>query len=480
MVRTRDSRSLRVRSRLSHPVIDADGHILELTPVLLDYVRDVGGSRMAERYARPRSGRDSFSGGSFGAAEERRDGWLRMYSWWISCKDTLDRATAMMPRLLNERLEEFGIDFAVLYPTEGLGTPAIEDPELRQVACRALNSYMADMVRVLSDRMTPTAMVPLDSPEEAIRELEYAVTVLGFKSIAFQGSVRRPIPRLQREHPEASGFAGRLELFALDSDYDYDPVWAKCLELKVAATFHSLIQAMGTHSISNYVYNPIGILAGGHAGLCKALFLGGVTRRFPKMRFAFLEGGVSWACALFSDLVGHWEKRNGTAILELDPARLDQDLLARMVREYGNARTAARAAELEDYLRRDQPRPHDTDDFAACKITRAEEVSDLFVPSFYFGCEADDPMNATAFHTADNPFSARLRAIFGSDLGHWDVPVMSDVLYEAYESVERGAITQEDFRDFTFTNAVRLHTDVNPDFFKGTRIEGEVAEMLKS
>jgi hypothetical protein len=42
-----DSRSAHIRSRLSHPVIDADGHIVESTPVLLDYMREVGGPDMA-------------------------------------------------------------------------------------------------------------------------------------------------------------------------------------------------------------------------------------------------------------------------------------------------------------------------------------------------------------------------------------------------------------------------------------------------
>ena len=31
--------------------------------------------------------------------------------------------------------------------------------------------------------------------------------------------------------------------------------------------------------------------------VCKALFMGGVTRRFPALKFAFLEGGVGWGRA---------------------------------------------------------------------------------------------------------------------------------------------------------------------------------------
>ena len=39
----------------------------------------------------------------------------------------------------------------------------------------------------------------------------------------------------------------------------------------------------------------------------RPLILGGVTHRFPQLRFAFLEGGVGWACNLVTDLVGHWD-----------------------------------------------------------------------------------------------------------------------------------------------------------------------------
>ncbi len=65
--------------------------------------------------------------------------------------------------------------------------------------------------------------------------------------------------------------------------------------------------------------------------------------------------------------------------------------------------------------------------------------------------------------------------IFSSDIGHCDVPDNRAVLAEAYELVEKGMVTQEDFRDFTFANAASLYTGTNPDFFKGTVLEHAVA-----
>jgi hypothetical protein len=73
---------------------------------------------------------------------------------------------------------------------------------------------------------------------------------------------------------------------------------------------------------------------------------------------------------------------------------------------------------------------------------------------------------------------ARLNAIFSSDIGHFDVPDMTAVVPEAHEPVEHGLITEDDFRDFTFANAVRFWGEVNPDFFKGTLVENEAAEVL--
>jgi len=117
------------------------------------------------------------------------------------------------------------------------------------------------------------------------------------------------------------------------------------------------------------------------------------------------------------------------------------------------------------------------DDFSACKITRKEDWVDLYAKPYYFGCEADDRMNATAFGS-NNPFGAKLNAIFSSDIGHFDVIDMRHPLPEAYELVEDGHITADNFRDFTFANAVKLWGTQNPHFFEGTRVAKEAAAIL--
>src|SRR5207245_11758469 len=117
-------------------------------------------------------------------------------------------------------------------------------------------------------------------------------------------------------------------------------------------------------------------------------------------------------------------------------------------------------------------------EYSAGQSTRREYIRGLFGRRFYFGCEADDPINAWAFNRKANPINARLTALFSSDIGHMDVPDMTKVLPEAYELVEHELLTDGDFRDFMFTNAVRFWGEVNPDFFKGTVVEKQAAEVL--
>jgi hypothetical protein len=46
--------------------------------------------------------------------------------------------------------------------------------------------------------------------------------------------------------------------------------------------------------------------------------------------------------------------------------------------------------------------------------------------------------------------------MFASDLGHWDVPDATQVLPEAWELVDNGLVTTDDFRAFSYENALAL------------------------
>ena len=485
------SKSAQIRARLNHPIIDSDGHTIENREVLAEYIKSEGGSKIAERFiatvgaftnlqAAGRSPDGSLVIPGESLAEARDRGITRGPWWGMPAANTLDRATAKLPKLLHERMDELGLDYSVLYTTIGFTLIGIEDEELRRASCRALNRMRADMTAGLGDRLTAAAVISMHTPEEAIEEIEFAVQELGMKSAMVASFVKRPIPIIARKYPDAARFAYTLDAFGIDSDYDYDPFWARCQELGIAPTFHSLGYTWGSRqSYSNYVYNHVGSFAASAEAICKALLLGGVPMRFPKLRFGFLEGGVAWGVMCYCDLVSHWHKRNGKVMREvLNPTLVDQKLFANLVTRYGRRKTDGDLRILQRYgsvdngtVSSDMP----IDEFEKSGIQAAEDIGKIFVEQFYFGCEGDDPLNAMAFNPRGIPFEARLKPLYGSDIGHWDVPDMSKIAEDAYELVAHGVISESDLQELLFDNAVSFWTANNPIFFKETRVEAAVA-----
>ena len=468
-----------IRASLKHPVIDGDGHWVEYNPAFAERLRKVGGDVAADGFLAAMGTTKTTLDMSVAERKRRR---LAMPGFWTrQTSNTLDRATAIMPRLLYDRLDEFGTDFAIIYPTAGLRFPRIADDAARRAVIRGYNIVTAEMFSKLSDRMTPAAIIPMHHPEEAIAELEFVTQQLGLRVGMFGSAFPRPVASVSGTDPDTKRLAVGYEVFGIDSQYDYDPVWAKCVELKIAPTFHSTGSNQGLrNSPTNFTYNHIGHFAdAGHAA-AKGLFLGGVTRRFPELRFAFLEGGVAWGAQLFGDLIEHWERRNINALESMKPEKLDRQLLMSLVEKYGYDDIAEQLKARDGWP---DPDMHGTggleelDDFARCKITCKQDWLDLYAVPYYFGCEADDPSIAVAFGDT-NKFHVKLNALYSSDIGHFDVIDMREPLQEAYELVEDNIINHDDFEAFTFSNVVRLMGTQNPDFFDGTRVAKEAKAVL--
>jgi predicted TIM-barrel fold metal-dependent hydrolase len=451
-----------VRERYSGPIIDGDGHTLEYIPALDSYIRREGlESETAMRAM------------TVPAGSER----IRRHAAYMSplthpAENTYDLATAQFPRLLYSRLDELGIDFAVVFPTRAQQFAVQPNEVVRRATCRGENNYMMDTFGEFSDRMCPVAVIPMFTPEEAID-----VIGRGFKAIMIAGYAPRSTSGVSDQLLHESTW---LDTFGIDSEYDYDPFWKSCCHHGISPASHTIGMGWGTRrSPTNYVYNQIGHFAATGEALAKSLFLGGVTRRFPALRFAFLEGGVGWATALYADLVNRWYKRNPGALPRYYKRNIDRPLFAKLLSQYA-----------PEWVDLGEPAPGfgsgpgvedvPEDDFARCAIQQPEDFVDLFATRFYFGCEADDTSTRLAFARDVNPFHAELRPIFSSDIGHWDVPDMRLVLGEAYGLVEEGWLTEGEFHDFTFRNVVRFYRSTNPDFFAGTVVAeaaGQVSDF---
>ena len=145
-----------LREKLDHPVVDGDGHLIESLSVLLEYVKRVGGADAPASVLQAL--REATTGlGDAGRGDARGP-------WWGVTNDARDLACVMSPKLLAERMEEIGLDFAVLYPTVGLVFPTIHEAEVRQLACRALNTMNAELAGPCAQRMTVAAAIPMHLP----------------------------------------------------------------------------------------------------------------------------------------------------------------------------------------------------------------------------------------------------------------------------------------------------------------------------
>jgi hypothetical protein len=476
---TMDKRAAEIHDSLRHPVIDGDGHWLEPIPIFLEYLSEVGGANSVDQIKALWRSRDGWYRATPGERQQNR---LRRAIWWGVTSNTLDKATALLPALLNERLPELGIDFALIYPSFGLSINGMGEGDLHRAAVRAYNMMTADMFAPFGARFAPVAIIPTHTPNEALAELDYAVSERGYRAIMLRGNQERPIPSAA-EGIDRQQAAWYVDTIPLDSPYDYDPLWRRCVELGVAVTQHSGSgRWQDRASITNFTYNHVGHFAESNHAFARGVFLGGLVRRYPSLNFGFMEGGVSWACQLCFDLIEHWEKRRRAGLQY--PSATNVAELRRLIERYGDQRLKASADALMNNLDAFRPecsieelsRPeHVTDDFEPAAINSKEDVRSVFENNFYFGCEADDRATMWAF---DRRTGVRLRPVFSSDFTHFDVPDFSDVIPEAFELVEKGFITDQDFREFTFVNAARLHTRNNPDFFKGTVVEQAVADEL--
>jgi predicted TIM-barrel fold metal-dependent hydrolase len=475
-----EHRAADIRARLKHPVIDGDGHWMEPIPVFIEYLGEVGGPGAVDRMRAMWRRADSWYRASPAERQQQR---LRRRIWWGVTSNTRDKATALLPALLNERLPELGIDFAVMYPSFGLTINAIADDDLSRAAARAYNMMTADMFDPYRERFAPVAILPARTPQDAIEELEWAVRERGFKAVMLRGNQERTIPGLA-EGTDPAKAAFYVDTIGLDSPYDYDPLWQRCVDLGVAVTQHSgSVNWSDRASITNFTFNHVGHFAESNHAFARSVFLGGVARRFPTLNFGFMEGGVSWACQMYFDMIEHWEKRRRAALQYPNTTRLSE--LTALIERYGDDKLKGSAHAIMNSLDAFRPecsveelgRPeHVVDDFEAAGIESKGDIRAVFSESFYFGCEADDRATMWAF---DPRMGIRMRPVFSSDFTHFDVPDFEHVIPEAFEMFERGFVTEQDFREFTFTNAARLHTRNNPEFFKGTAIERAVAAELE-
>ena len=191
-------------------------------------------------------------------------------------------------------MDREGLDIAVLFPTSGMYAVAVDgmDPRLAAAVSRSYNDWLANFCKASPSRLFGAALISPHDVDLAAIEARRAVQELGMKALFIR-------PNLHN---------GR----AWHSSY-YDPLWATAEELDVPVCFHettgSRMPAAGAErfsdmGIAHISTHPIEMMMA-----CMDIIMGGVTERFPKLRFAFLEAQCGWLPFWLGRMDEHYEWR---------------------------------------------------------------------------------------------------------------------------------------------------------------------------
>jgi predicted TIM-barrel fold metal-dependent hydrolase len=165
------------------------------------------------------------------------------------------------------------VERTVLFTSEGLSVGFIQKPRYAAAVCRAYNDYVYDRYAKVSDRLHPMALIPMQDPKEAAKELRRAVGELGFPG-AMLPSTGLPLH--------------------LGHEY-YLPVYEAAAELECALGIHggsnrgSGIDTFSNFTGSHVLHHSLPLMQA-----LVSLIYHGIFDRFPTVRFSFMEGGCGW------------------------------------------------------------------------------------------------------------------------------------------------------------------------------------------
>jgi predicted TIM-barrel fold metal-dependent hydrolase len=191
------------------------------------------------------------------------------------------------PRARLADMDAMGVDRALLFPTLFAEYfPLVENPDVAWALARAYNDWLLEFARADRRRLVPVAVLPLQSPSFAIRELA-RVAARGVRAASIRPAFsegRFP------NHPA------------------YDPVWQALEEHDVAACIHPSPGSTNPEWTSHgaFVERVAANLRTGHpvaeavapfmdnSTLLTAFAFYGHMERYPRLKIALLHAGAAW------------------------------------------------------------------------------------------------------------------------------------------------------------------------------------------
>jgi predicted TIM-barrel fold metal-dependent hydrolase len=189
-----------------------------------------------------------------------------------------------------EALDLGPMSATVVYPTLGLFSGFVKDPDYQAALCRAYNSWLAeDICGPSGGRVLGVGLIPTHHEAEAERELRRS------KELGMVGAM------LPADGTHLWGHRRFDGMYAAAAELDF-PVAIHAsgsTNAPGAEIFPKFIQA---HSVGH----PYGILR--HF---TSMMFEGVSDRFPTVRFGFLETGATWVPWWLDRLDEEFENRGG-------------------------------------------------------------------------------------------------------------------------------------------------------------------------
>src|SRR6266496_2436087 len=280
----------------TYNIIDSDGHVLEPPNFWAEYIDPAYRERAPQLFV-DTDGKERLRvegkvlGGPAGlgliGAIGARQGEASIHIKYIE-----GRKGGFDPHARIPDMDVDSIDAAFLYPSLGLFSGAVQDPQLAAAMCRAYNRWLADYCKPYPDRLFGVAMLPMQSVELAIDEMRYARKELGMR-----GGFLRPNP-----------YHGKKMI----SDPMYEPFWTMAEELDFSIGFHEgSTNAMPTVGVDRFEDDRAARHMVSHTMemmlVALSVIWGGVVDRHPRLRIAFLESGGGWLAPWLDRMDRHFD-----------------------------------------------------------------------------------------------------------------------------------------------------------------------------
>ncbi len=172
-------------------------------------------------------------------------------------------------------LDKGGMEQAVLFPTLGLFMSFLKDRTWAVQLCRAYNTLMYEEFIKASPRLKAVALLPIQDPEAAAKELRRAVSELG----------------------HVGGMLAADGNHVL-GDERFTPIYEEAQRLDVMLAIHasgSHLGGAGVDLFPRFIQAHTCSHPFGQMRQLTSIVFEGIPERFPDLRLAFLEAGAGWA-----------------------------------------------------------------------------------------------------------------------------------------------------------------------------------------